>query len=74
MGRSRNSAGRLPLIGSSMIYSIRYIRTQGEMPHFDVTSALRVCYSMGKTRALTVAYGALQQDGAVIWPRSGTVL
>ncbi|KAF4720001.1 Vacuolar protein sorting-associated protein 18 like protein, partial [Perkinsus olseni] len=33
----------------------RYIRTQGEMPHFDVTFALRICYSMGKTRALTVA-------------------
>ncbi|EER12820.1 hypothetical protein Pmar_PMAR018075 [Perkinsus marinus ATCC 50983] len=39
----------------------RYIRTQGEMPHFDVTSALRVCYSMGKTRALTVAYGLVGQ-------------
>ncbi|KAF4695368.1 Vacuolar protein sorting-associated protein 18 like protein [Perkinsus olseni] len=39
----------------------RYIRTQGEMPHFDVTFALRICYSMGKTRALTVAYGLVGQ-------------
>ncbi|KAF4718584.1 Vacuolar protein sorting-associated protein 18 like protein, partial [Perkinsus olseni] len=39
----------------------RYIRTQGEMPHFDVTFALRTCYSMGKTRALTVAYGLVGQ-------------
>ncbi|KAF4655416.1 Vacuolar protein sorting-associated protein 18 like protein [Perkinsus chesapeaki] len=39
----------------------RYIRTQGEMPHFDVTFALRTCYTMGKTRALTVAYGLVGQ-------------